>query len=449
MVFEGDSLRLSCQVPGLEGTSEPKLEWSWLDSNPKHHFSDIVIEEKFMPQLGLIDSSLVISRLERNHTGIWNCSLISNRGSQSRGIAIIVISEDTRYCPIEVTVDNKGTYTWPRTVVNFTVTMTCEHIKLNVNAAEQKASYFCSSNGQWQNLNTSACTYTSETTRIFEQYSKANLSVTKANILESARHFRNHTTNLEVFKDTMDFIFVVRTIQNYILYLELENDLGAILMDVINNIMDLPAAYVNEANLRDETSKKLIAAIETISEHSSSFALHKTSVATERLPVQEDLFGGTICTWFGSSKNTSDKLFSCVTKNQVTMLGNMMECSVQIPASIFHALQDIKGYDSRSVQHIIVTMYKNNKFFPVDEETEGFADVTSPVVGVKFGNVNNIKSLYCYPNIVFFSSELYTKRLNRADLCNDEKSTIFPRKNLSSDSSLVGLLLWQMVLRQL
>lgn len=283
VVFEGDSLKLNCQASSiidLEDSSGlvPHLEWTWLDSDPKNHFETVVIENKFLPDLGLIDSSLTVPKLERNHTGIWNCSLISDKGNQSKGITVIVISEETQYCPMEITSNNKGTYMWPRTVVNFTVTMTCEQLLLNSEITEQKASYFCSPDGHWENLNTTDCAYVSETTRILEQFSKVNLNLTKANILESAKHFRNHTGDLKMFKDIMDLIFVAQTIENYLLYLELETELGAILIDVINNIVDLPVEYVHAANIFDQVCNKLVKAVEIISGYGTSFTLHKVSL---------------------------------------------------------------------------------------------------------------------------------------------------------------------------
>lgn len=291
VVFEGDSLKLNCQAPSISeysGTSElvPHLEWTWLDSNPLHHFDGVVIENKFLQDHGLIDSSLIIPKLERNHTGIWNCSLISEKGNHSKGITVIVISEETQYCPIEVTTDNKGTYTWPRTIVNFTVTVSCEHLHLNREIGEQKASYFCSPEGQWRNLNTSACAYVSETTRMLEQFSKVNLSLAKGSVLESARHFRNHTLDIKIFKDVMDLVFFTRTIENYLMYLELENELGAVLMDVINNVIDLPAKYIQKANLVDKTCNKIIRIVETISAYGTSFTLHKVSEWTSNICTQ-------------------------------------------------------------------------------------------------------------------------------------------------------------------
>lgn len=283
VVFEGDTLKLNCQAPSIldvydsiESHISPHLEWTWLDSNPKHHFNNISIENRFLPEHGLIKSSLTIPKLERNHTGIWNCLMVSNQGNHSKGITVIVISDDTRYCPTEVTTNNKGSYMWPRTIVNNTVTMPCESIQLNSDIAQQKASYFCSLDGQWENLNTSNCPYMSDTTKILEQFSKVNLSLTKANIFESALHFKNHTADLKMFKDVMDLVYVARTIENYLYFLEFEKELGPTLMDILDRLMELPNSYINEANLEDGSCSKMVKAVETIARYTPS-SFHKVS----------------------------------------------------------------------------------------------------------------------------------------------------------------------------
>lgn len=71
------------------------------------------------------------------------------------------------------------------------------------------------------------------------------------------------------------------------------------------------------------------------------------------------------------------------------MLGSMMESSVQVPGSIFHQLQESEDYKKRDFKHVhvLVTMYKNSRFFPVSEDMRGVKGVTSPVVGVKLGKI--------------------------------------------------------------
>ncbi|RZC32512.1 LRR 8 and/or HRM domain containing protein, partial [Asbolus verrucosus] len=269
VVFEGDALKLQCTAPIISDTpAYSKIEWTWLDSDPKLYFSDVTVEYHFLQSTGLISSTLRISRLNRNHTGIWNCLLISVQGNHSKGITIVVISDETEYCPITVSASNKGTYTWPRTVVNYTATIPCESVNLNYDVSVQKASYFCSEEGQWDNLNTSMCSYTSETTKILEQFSKVNSS-----IMESAKHFRNYTSTLSHFKDIMDIVFAIETMENYLRYLTI-HQIGGVLMDVTNNLLQLPKGYLREADYLHRSCMKLVNITEKLAGISATSLLH-------------------------------------------------------------------------------------------------------------------------------------------------------------------------------
>lgn len=178
-------------------------------------------------------------------------------------IEILVISDKTKYCQTVTTTNNKGSYTWPRTVVNYTVSLTCESVQLNSDL--ETASYFCNENGTWTNLNTSVCPYTSETTKILEQFSKVNLTLDS--ILESAKHFKNYTSDLKIFRDVMDFVYVVRTIENYLNYLKIQPELAPILLDVSNHLINLPKDFIHNASKSDNSSQKLVRSVETIANY--------------------------------------------------------------------------------------------------------------------------------------------------------------------------------------
>lgn len=275
VVFEGDTLKLQCTAPSISDTYDSplssKIEWTWLDSDPKLYFSDVSIENHFLQSTGLVASTLQIPKLQKNHTGIWNCLVVSMQGNHSKGITIVVISNQTEYCPITVTSNNKGTYTWPRTVVNYTATVPCESPNLSFDVMAHKALYFCSEDGQWINLNTSACSYTSETTKILEQFSKVN-----ASIVESAKHFRNYTSTVKHFKDEMDIVFAVETMENYLRFLTV-NQIGGVLMDVMNNLLNLGKKYLRWADYKYGSCVKLVNISEKLAGISTTSLLHKVS----------------------------------------------------------------------------------------------------------------------------------------------------------------------------
>ena len=389
VVFEGDSLKLHCRAPSVSGDFDyppkDKIQWLWLDSNPKYFFTDIVIENRYLDDKGLIDSTLTIEKLSRNHTGIWNCQLISNERNHSKGITVMVISDETKYCPITSTSDNKGTYVWPRTVVNYTVSVPCESIQLSDDIVQQRASYFCSPSGEWNSLNTSSCSYISETTKILQQFSKVNLNLTKDSILESAKHFKNYTADVKILRDVMDLVYTVRTIEKYVNFIPVEKELAIILIDVCSKLLDLPSLYFDEANLKDNSCDKLTKAIEKVASFIPSPLLHKHNLAMEVFPVKQETFAGMTCTWYVSPTDQTDRIFYCVTSNNSGVYGNkekLIEASIQIPATLFLQLQKQGTKLRKGSPKIFISMFSNGKLFPIGN---GNTTVNSAVVGLKLG----------------------------------------------------------------
>lgn len=253
-----------------------RLEWLWLGYKPEDHFSDVTIVKEFLPNPGIVLSVLYIKKLTKAHSGIWSCLFMSIQGNHSKSTTIMVISDDTkyavvpilkctfnkmysRYCPITKTNGNKGSYIWPKTIVNHTVVLPCKFMSDYYNSTYQTASYFCSENGTWQNLDTARCYYISDTTRILEGFSKVNSS-----ILESARHLKEYTSNISIYKDTMDLVYTVDTIENYIKLQPLEL-VSNIMMDVVSNLINLPWNYLKQSNEEHQSCSKLVGVLENTS----------------------------------------------------------------------------------------------------------------------------------------------------------------------------------------
>lgn len=152
--------------------------------------------------------------------------------------------------------------------------MPCESLNLNYDVTYQKASYTCTETGDWSYLNTSMCSYISDTTKILEQFSMVDTSIE-----ESAKHFRNYTINKSIFQDVVDLFYAVSTIENYIKYAPKEHvgTIAAILMDSANNLMNLQRVYLRQTDLEYNTSWKLINATERIAVVLNPSNFHKVS----------------------------------------------------------------------------------------------------------------------------------------------------------------------------
>ncbi|XP_044756189.1 adhesion G protein-coupled receptor A3 [Coccinella septempunctata] len=382
IVFEGDSLTLQCKAPVIIDSEESsilsRIEWTF--SNEEIPFPDIQIKNELLSSTELMESSLTIPKLFENHTGDYTCIYTTLHQNYSKSIEVFVISDETEFCPLSYSTNNKGTYTWPRSIVNNTVSITCESLNLSLNVSEQKANYFCSPNGTWENLDTSACQYVSEPTKILQQFSRINTS-----ILESSELFRNYTSNLRMFRDVVDLRFAVDTIVNYLYYMPIEQ-VGVLLADVVDNLLDLPKRYVIETDREERICGKLLNATEQLASITPSPQLHKTNLALEEFSVDKDGFIGLKCTWYVNLDLKSDRLFYCENSeaDAVTMKGKMIEASITIPKTLFH---EIDQNLTSKIHKILVAMHTDNKLFPMDEERMLKEDVTSAVVGTKLVNV--------------------------------------------------------------
>ncbi|XP_036145260.1 adhesion G protein-coupled receptor A3 isoform X2 [Monomorium pharaonis] len=407
VVFAGDSITLKCRAPSITVDKTARLNWLWnpnttakiVDLNaykdPRKNLPNIKIDNRYLSDNGIVDSVLSIVPIKEEHNGQWNCLLVSVNGNKSKAVSVIVISEHTRYCPLAVTRNNKGIYTWPRTIVGWKAELPCEGSRLSgLMQAPLKAFYHCNTSGQWEYLNTEACPYISHTTKILEQFSKVNLSLTKSSLLETAKRFKNYTGNGSVkLTDPVEIHFIVRTIENYVNFLIDEKELGIMLIDIVSSMMKLPKEMLRRAEINFKACTRLIRAIERITEFTPSIQLHKKYMALEEFRVKRDSFGGLTCTWYTNIATNADsdaRYLHCTTINRTTPINTKdkaIEASIQLPASLLQ-----HSPDGATAQQLMISMYSDSRFFPKtivnDSMDISTCIVSSKLIGTSIRNLS-------------------------------------------------------------
>lgn len=121
----------------------------------------------------------------------------SSSGTRIQSITLTVISNKTKFCGVEGNImkndfilnilfelyveivpiiseskDNKGTYTWTRTISDVITTKQCQANEEVEPLARGTVSRHCNWNGKWDEPDTSDCPYISPITRIFYTQSK-------------------------------------------------------------------------------------------------------------------------------------------------------------------------------------------------------------------------------------------------------------------------------------
>ncbi|XP_011694284.1 PREDICTED: probable G-protein coupled receptor 125 [Wasmannia auropunctata] len=395
VVFAGDSITLKCRAPSITVDKSAKLNWLWypnasaeIDLNaykdPRKNLPNIKVDNRYLSDNGIVDSVLSIVPIKEEHNGQWNCLLVSVNGNKSKAVSVIVISEHTRYCPLAVTRNNKGIYTWPKTIVGWKAELPCEGDRLSAGLMQTplKAFYHCNASGQWERLNTESCPYISHTTKILEQFSKVNLSLTKSSLLETAKRFKNYTGNVKL-TDPVEVHFIVRTIENYLRFLIDEKELGIMLVDVVGSTMKLPKEMLRRAEVTFRACTRVIKAIERIAEFTPSIQSHKRYLALEEFRIKRDSFAGLTCTWYtnvAASTDSDVRFLHCTTINRTTPINTKdkaVEASIQLPASLLQHSRDVGV-----AQQLMISMYSDSRLFPKTIVNDSM-DISTCVVGSK------------------------------------------------------------------
>ncbi|XP_059618129.1 adhesion G protein-coupled receptor A3 [Phlebotomus argentipes] len=414
VLFEGDALAIRCRAPrvavGAKMDSEDlppgaHVFWGWSEVilapnstenitflEPIQQFATTIqITENQIADRGLLNSILKIPSVSRNHSGMWNCRLRSEQANFSRSIAVYVISNETEYCPANEMHDNKGHYSWPRTIRGTSVVVPCA----GDGPPHVYAAGRCNEAGEWVNLNTSQCPFIKDTTRILDQFAKVDLAFVR--VLESAERLRNYTAlpgNSTVqlkFKDPIDVSFIAKTVDNYIDYLTREADLGPMVLDIVSQCMHIPASLLQKGQQLDGACNKLVRAAEAAAENTPSMLAKKENLAMEEFKIRPQSFSGKTCVWFKSAVAGGEKerrTLQCNIGNQAQSIGfydKHFDASIQFPASLFAHLS---AASSTSTQKLLVSVFQNSNLFP-QNRSHGNYKITSCVIGAKVTSTGN------------------------------------------------------------
>ncbi|EFN65630.1 Probable G-protein coupled receptor 125 [Camponotus floridanus] len=416
VVFAGDSITLKCRAPSITVDQSARLNWLWYPNasaeivdlsaykDPRKSLSNIKIDNRYLSDSGIVDSALSIVPVKEEHNGQWNCLLVSVNGNKSKAVSVIVISEHTRYCPLAVTRNNKGIYTWPKTIVGWKAELPCEGSRLL--QASLTASYYCNVSGQWEHLNTESCPYVSHTTKILEQFSRVNLSLARSTLLETAKRFKNYTGNGSVkLTDPVEIHFIVRTIENYLSFLIDEKELGLMLIDIIASMMKLSKEMLKRAEINFKACTRLIKAIERIAEFTPSIQSHTKHMALEEFRIKRESFGGLTCTWYTNiavSTDSDARFLHCTTINKTTPINakdKTIEASIRLPASLLQRSQD-----NTIAQQLMISMYSDSRLFPKTISNDSM-DISTCIVGSKLmgASIRNLSE----PVYIMLKAPLY------------------------------------------
>ncbi|XP_067638481.1 adhesion G protein-coupled receptor A3 [Eurosta solidaginis] len=414
IVFEGDEIVLKCRAPrvgiGVPRESEDisstraHIFWGWAQkvrgpnssedtvlNDALKVFDDVEISTRHISDFGILNSILKIGKISKQHSGMWDCTLNSQQANLSSAITLTVITKDMKYCKSTIVHTNKGTYFWPQALLGEVVRQACVE---NENEG-LLATYNCNQNGEWENLDTSSCQFQSETTRILEQFSKMNFTLTNKNSFEIADRLYNFTRNqiyLNNLRDPIDLEFIARTLKKYMDHITNSQYIAYFLLCLVSEVLVLPKILFIQAQAQFGTSHNMLNIIESLSSQTQSLPpTHKVSkepwalsknIFVEFFNIHVDSFTGISCIWLNSVNNMGRRNFECSTSNDTfPMFESCIDAAIQIPVnSLF--------YEDEKTIRLMIAVFRNGNLFNhvVKNSTlieENDLSLTSVVIGAK------------------------------------------------------------------
>lgn len=220
VVFEGDSLTLSCDAPFASAVAKYKLKWV----HPMIDICDVNITTTDMLENGIAVTTAYFSNISSHHMGNWTCMYTdTNDVEHNHTIEVLVLSNMTQYCKTNHTLNNKGLYAWPQLLLNHTAVVPCS-------SGEGMAYRYCHANATWGPVNTTECSYISNVTKLLQQFALLNVSLVQYSALNATERLamliQEKTYPLAEISDADDVMFIAQAIRNYMQYIQEEKDLG-------------------------------------------------------------------------------------------------------------------------------------------------------------------------------------------------------------------------------
>ncbi|XP_014379268.2 adhesion G protein-coupled receptor A3-like [Alligator sinensis] len=436
VVFHGDRLPFQCTATYVDNTTQ--VHWyhngHLLETDEE---SGIFVEDSIIHDCCLITRELILSSIDIDATGDWECLVNNSYGTSRKQVEIVVLETAAPYCPAERVINNKGDFRWPKTLAGITAYHPCfqysfSSISLRNGAEEPKAWRKCNRTGRWAEQNYSECPYSQEVTQVLHAFSEMHINGTTAP--EFSRQLMAYTRGASNFADKMDIIYLAFIMEKLIGFMDEVEDSNYLHKDfltfeIASNVMLVDDHVLWMAQNEEKACTRIVQCVEHIASQmltSNTQVISKVSlnIALEAFMIKPSSFIGMTCTAFQKISANSDRSlirdvgsweavyhpdqylnFKCNTGNLSGSLLNFSTknavavASVHLPQSVFSQSSALQSVDNSTCKLQFI-VFRNGKLFPSTGNSSNLADdgkrrtVATPAVfakidGCSFGNLTS------------------------------------------------------------
>ncbi|NXK58695.1 AGRA3 protein, partial [Sylvietta virens] len=431
VVFHGDRLPFQCTATYVDNTTQ--VHWyhagQLMETDEER---GIFVEDSIIHDCCLITRELILSSIDIDATGDWECLVKNSYGNSTKQVEIVVLETAAPYCPAERVINNKGDFRWPKTLAGITAYHSCLQYSFNSvafhnGADEAKAWRKCNRTGRWDEENYSECPYSQEITQVLHAFSQMHINLTT--VLEFSRQLTAYTRGASLFADKMDVIYLAYIMEKLIVFVDEVEDIGDALIEIASNIMLVDDHVLWMAQKEDKACTRIVRCVEQIASQiltGKTQVISKVSrnIALEAFMIKPSSFTGMTCTAYQKISANSDKSvtpdlgrweanhnpdlylnFKCNTGNLDGSLVNsstrnaVAVASVHLPQSVFSQSSAWQSVDNSTCKLQFI-VFRNGKLFPSTGNSSNLADdgkrrtVATPAVfakidGCSFGNLTS------------------------------------------------------------
>ncbi|KAF6737411.1 Adhesion G protein-coupled receptor A3 [Oryzias melastigma] len=311
LVFRGDRLPLQCTASYLD----PSVELQWRHNGHTVTTQEnwgVYVEETLLHDCCLVTSEVILSNIDVNAAGSWECVVTSSRGNASKHLEIVVVETSALYCPSDRANNNKGDYSWPKTLAGSLAFQPCAlPTSGSSTQKEKKAWRRCDRAGRWAEEDYTQCPYTSEVTRGL--HALAQIPINGTNVQPLGQQLVAFTSRAAHFTDVMDVIFVTHLVERLTRLMQKHKKLGDYVSDIASNMMLVEEHLLWMAQNEARACTRIVKCVERIADLAltgDSQVISKVSanIALEAFVIRPSNFQGLSCTalqWAPSSGASS------------------------------------------------------------------------------------------------------------------------------------------------
>ncbi|XP_027030716.1 adhesion G protein-coupled receptor A3 isoform X1 [Tachysurus fulvidraco] len=402
LVFHGDRLPLQCTASYLD----PSVTLNWSHNHwPVHTHGErgVYVEESIIHDCCLITSELILSNVDADVSGNWQCHVTSSRGNSSIGMEIVVLETSALYCSAERVSGNKGDFRWPKTQAGLMAFLPCA--TASYSSHEKRAWRRCDKHGRWAEDDYNQCPYSSKFTRMLHELTQ--ITVNTSNALLLAQQLSSITSNAAMFVDMMDVIFVTHLVERITRHVDRLQQLGDYVSDIASNMMQVEEHILWMAQNEARACTRIVQCVERIADltfntHSQNISKVSANIAMEAFVIRPSSLMGLLCTVVANPDlNTGPGVsgvsllnFRCHATNVTGSLTDQLSQNAVAVASIHLPLAgSVRASALRSVDNstcrLQLVVFRNGKLFPCTGNSSSLADdgkrrsVATPVAFVK------------------------------------------------------------------